>query len=234
MAEGLRGEWDARSAERWYRHGSEITDRAPYVLDDIRTGRESTRFNLRDNLRPVDVDWEGYEHTVTTLRRILWQVTGIGRTLVDAADGSGRQPAPSPDFLVRYADALSALAVAVTRLGRHDDTSRRAFDEAIAAALDVLTRLREQVRTTPLDDPEQWPVYGSLISDSLRAVRELEAAGEAAAVPVDTGPVRLPPSSSTLWMRLRRPRSVPASRGRTPGQRGGVQGSLTGHGRPHA
>jgi hypothetical protein len=206
MAEGLRGDWDARAANRWYRRGSEIADKAPFVIDDIRTGRESMRFNLRDNLRPADVDWEGYEHTVTTLRRTLWQATGIARTLVDAADERGHQPTPSDSFLAEYADALAALAVAVSKFGRHDDEATAAFDAGIAKAYDVLTTLREQVRTTPLEDPDEWPVYGSLISDSLRAIAELEAARESAVLPTDTGNLRLPPTSSPLWGRLRRQR----------------------------
>jgi hypothetical protein len=206
MAEGLRGDWDARAANRWYRRGSEIADKAPFVIDDIRTGRESMRFNLRDNLRPADIDWEGYEHTVTTLRRTLWQATGIARTLVDAADERGHQPTPSDSFLAEYADALAALAVAVSKFGRHDDEATAAFDAGIAKAYDVLTTLREQVRTTPLEDPDEWPVYGSLISDSLRAIAELEAARESAVLPTDTGNLRLPPTSSPLWGRLRRQR----------------------------
>ena len=206
MAEGLRGDWDARAANRWYRRGSEIADKTPFVIDDIRTGRESMRFNLRDNLRPADVDWEGYEHTVTTLRRTLWQATGIARTLVDAADERGHQPTPSDSFLAEYADALAALAVAVSQFGRHDDEATAAFDAAIAKAYDVLTTLREQVRTTPLEDPDEWPVYGSLISDSLRAIAELESARESAVLPTDTGNLRLPPTSSPLWGRLRRQR----------------------------
>ncbi len=206
MAEGLRGDWDGRTANRWYRRGSEIADKAPFVLDDIRTGRESMRFNLRDNLRPADVDWEGYEHTVTTLRRTLWQATGIARTLVDAAGDEGHQPTPSDSFLAEYADALAALAVAVSQFGRHDDEATAAFEAAVAKAYDVLTRLREQVRTTPLEHPDEWPVYGSLISDSLRALAELEAARESAVLPTDTGELRLPPSSSPLWARLRRQR----------------------------
>ena len=203
MADGLRGDWDAERARRWYHRGSEIADKAPYVLDDVRTGRESTRFNLRDNLRPADVDWEGYERTVTTLRRTLWQVTGIGRTLVDAADDRQSQPAPSDTFLAEYAEALAGLAEAVSQLGRHDDEALEAFDAGITRARDVLISLRELVRTTPLDDPEQWPVYGSLISDSLRAVGDLESARDAAVVPTDTGSLRLPPTSSGVWARLR-------------------------------
>ncbi|KRF47782.1 hypothetical protein ASH01_21530 [Terrabacter sp. Soil811] len=203
MATGLRGDWDVQSARRWYRRGGEIGDKAPYVVDDIRTGRESMRFNLRDNIRPADVDWDGYERTVTTLRRTVWEVTGIGRTLVDAADERRRRPAPSDTFLAEYADALDGIAQAVSQLGRHDDEATRRFDEGAARAREVLTSLSEQVRTTPLEDPEQWPVYGSLISDSLRAVAELESAREAAVVPGDTGSLRLPPPTAGLWSRLR-------------------------------
>ena len=202
MARGLTGEWDVEVARRWYRQGSEVADRAPLVIDDIHTGRESTRFNPRDNLRPVSVDWEGYEHTVTTLRRTVWQVAGIARILVDAADEEQHQPAPSPDFLARYAEVLSCMAVAVEQLGRHEEASGAAFTQATDHALEVLTSLREEVRTTPLRDPDSWPVYGSLISDSMRAVYELQASRESAVVPTDTGPVRRPPSG--VWARLRR------------------------------
>lgn len=207
MAEGLRGEWDAETARGWYRDGTSMVEKAPLVLDDIRTGRESTRFNLRQNLRPADVDWQGYERTVTTLRRALWQVTGIGRTLVDAADGAEHHPAPSATFLARYADALAAMSVAVSQLGRHEDAAARKFEDSVATALTVLTDLREEVRRTPLDDPDQWPVYGSLISDSLRALGELESARESAVVPTDTGPIRLPPTRSNAWARMRRLRA---------------------------
>ncbi|NUO92751.1 MAG: hypothetical protein HOQ18_18290 [Dermatophilaceae bacterium] len=191
MADGVRGEWDHDSAQAWYRRGSAIADRTPLVIEDIHTGRESTRLNPRDNLRPADVDWEGYEHTVNTLRRMLWQVTGIARTLVDAGDAERQQPAPSPTFLRRYADALAAMAVAVEQLGHHGETADARFADATRRALRALERLREEVRTTPLSDPDAWPVYGSLISDSTRAVHELQASYDVASVPTDSGPLRV-------------------------------------------
>lgn len=191
MSDGLHDDWDHDLAQRWYHRGNDVADRAPGVLEDIHTGRESTRFNPRDNLRPIQVDWEGYEHTVNTLRRMLWQVTGIARTLVDAGEEHSHQPAPSPTFLHRYADALGAMAVAVEQLGRHDDAADRAFAGATREALEVLEELREEVRTTPLRDPDAWPVYGSLISDSLRAVRELQLSYDVASVPTDTGALRV-------------------------------------------
>ena len=210
MATGLQGEWDPETARQWYQRGEAIADKAPRVIDDIHTGHESTRLNLRESIRPTDVDWEGYEQTVLTLRRALWQVTGMARTLVDAADERTHQPAPSEDFVGHYATALTAMAVAVARLGLHDDRAREEFDAAIDEALGVLTVLRDRVRETPLDDPDAWPVYGSLISDSLRAVEVLRSGREEAVVPTDTGPVRLPATSSSLWARVRGRRDRPA------------------------
>jgi len=147
----------------------------------------------------VRVDWKGYESTVEALRHAQWQITGIARTLVDAADDRARQPAPSPHFLARYADALDALAEVVTDFGRRDDDARARFDRQVGHAEEILAALRELVRVTPLEDPQAWPVYGSLISDAQRAVRELESARSRAVLPTNEGrPIRAPRSA---WIR---------------------------------
>ena len=174
-----------------HRAGSEITAVAPDVIAEISTGRESTRLNPRHNIRPVRVDWAGYEDTVEALRRTQWQVTGIARTLVDAADDRARQPAPSPNFLARYADALDALADVVAHFGLHEDDARATFDNQVGQVNEILAELRELVRVTPMEDPEAWPVYGSLISDAQRAVRELDSARSRAVLPTDdSGSIR--------------------------------------------
>ena len=51
--------------------------------------------NWRHRLRPARIDWDGYVRTVEAVRRAQWQVAGIARTLVDAADEADRHPAPS-------------------------------------------------------------------------------------------------------------------------------------------
>src|ERR1035437_3206218 len=59
--------------------------------------------------------------------------------------------------------------------------------------------LREVVLVTPLEDPEAWPVYGSLISDAQSAVRELDSARSRAVLPTDNGrPIRAP-QSALIW-----------------------------------
>lgn len=214
MADGLRNEWDADLARHWYRAGSEITAVAPDVIEEISTGRESIRLNPRHNIRPVRVDWEGYERTVGALRRTQWQVTGIARILVDAADDRARQPAPSPNFLARYADALDALAEVVAHFGLHEDDARATFDRQVGQVNEILAELRELVRVTPLEDPEAWPVYGSLISDAQRAVRELDSARSRAVLPTDDGggPIR----SASTWGKVRSVLSSLGHRSHTP------------------
>ena len=162
------------------------------------------------------VDWRGYESTVEALQRTQWQITGIARTLVDAADDRARQPAPSPQFLARYADALDALADVVTDFGLHDDDAGVRFDRQVGHAEEILAELRELVRVTPLQDPQAWPVYGSLISDAQRALRELESARSRAVLPTNDGrPIRAPRSAlirgKIRWRARRREPAHPST-----------------------
>lgn len=148
MAQGLRGGWDADLARHCYpgrprlmevaRVGGQIASYAPDVIQEISNGRESTRLNPRHNVRPVRVDWQGYESTVEALHQAQWQINGIARALVDAADDRARQSAPSPRFLARYADALDALAGVVTDFGRRDNDARVTFDRQVGEAEEIL------------------------------------------------------------------------------------------------
>lgn len=195
MATGLCEGWDADRARKWYDTSTEIVQTAPAVLDAIATGRESTRLNPRHDLRPVDIDWAGYEHTVETVRRSQWQISGIARTLVDSADaaeGTQDVPVPSQRFLERYAEALEAIGHAAEHFGLRDEDEQGEVDRHLRDALATLDELGAWVRDTPLDDPHAWPAYGALILDAQRLARELLAKKEEAAVPTDTGPIRLP------------------------------------------
>jgi aromatic acid exporter family member 1 len=192
MAAGLRGGWDAGDARRWLDSSGDIAASAPEVLETIATGRESTKLNPRHDLRPADIDWEGYEGTVQTLGRLQRHLSGIARTLAEAADKRHRQPAPSAGFLDRYAGALDEIGAAVERFGLRDEEDLQQVQRHADAAIAALDELGAQVRETPLDDPHAWPAYGVLILDAQRLARELEASKEGAAVPTDSGPIRVP------------------------------------------
>ena len=168
----------------------------PEVLQAVETGRESTRFNWRHRLRPARIDWDGYVQTVEAVRRAQWQVAGIARTLVDAADDADRHPAPSADWLGSYAGVLDEVGEAISHFGVSADESRRAVELHVDRALEVLDEMSEQVRRTPLDDPNAWPAYGALVLEAERLARELRTSNEHASVPTDSGPLRAPLAES--------------------------------------
>ena len=196
VAAGLREGWDAQQARRWYQHATDLHDRVPEVLRAVETGRESTRWNWRHRLRPARIDWDGYLRTVEAVRRAQWQVAGIARTLVDAADDGDRHPAPTQEWLQSYADVLDELGEAISHFGIWTDVSRGAVEQHITRALEVLDTMSEQVRRTPLDDPHAWPAYGSLVLEGERLARELLTSNAEASVPTDTGPIRVPLAES--------------------------------------
>ena len=192
IAAGLRGGWDSEVAHRWYDDGTEILRLAPAIQTEIATGEESTKLNPRDSLRRVEVDWAGYAQAVEAVRRGLWQVSGIARTLVDAADEDESQPSPTRRFLERYADALDEVARAVGHFGLVDDSERAVVRDLLGSAGGRLTELGDDVRTTELEDPRAWPAYGALLVDAQRLIRELEVNIHKAVVPTDSGPIRKP------------------------------------------
>ena len=124
VADGLREGWDADRARRWYHHATDLGDRVPEALRAVETGRESTRWNWRHRLRPARIDWDGYVRTVEAVRRAQWQVAGIARTLVDAADDADRHPAPSA--------GLVALLRRRPRRGGGGDLALRRLDRRVA------------------------------------------------------------------------------------------------------
>jgi hypothetical protein len=192
IATGLREGWSAEDARAWYETSTEIIRLAPQVHGAIETGRESTRFNPRDNLRGIAIDWTGYATTVEAVRRTQWQVSGIARTLVDAADRDVALPPPSQGFLDAFADALDHIGEAVNHFGLAEQHERNAVRDELRAAESILDRLGDRVRATPLDDPRAWPVYGALLLDAGRLARELELHTDQAIVPTDSGPIPKP------------------------------------------
>jgi Aromatic acid exporter family member 1 len=192
IAAGMRGGWDEDTARGWYDASTDIIQAAPRIHREIETGRESMRLNPRRNLTGVEVDWAGYARAADALRRTQWQVSGIARTLVDAAAGVGEGPAPSPGFLQRYADALDDVAGAIGHFGIADEQERAVVADHLCSAWRTVHEAGDQVRASAPDDTGAWSAHGALLLDAERLVRGLQAANEQAVMPTDSGPVRRP------------------------------------------
>jgi hypothetical protein len=193
IAAGLRDGWDGDMARGWFDTSTDLLRLAPDIHAAIETGRESTRFNPRDNLRRFEVDWAGYAQTVEAIRRGQWQVSGIARTLVDAADDEASQPTPTQRFLDSYADALDQIAGALSHFGLEGDEEEAVVHDYLKTAERILTELENEVRTTELEDERAWPAYGAMLLDAQRLIRELAMHTSTAVMPTDSGPIRRPP-----------------------------------------
>ena len=236
IAAGVREDWDADAARAWYDSATNLGDRVPAVLKAVETGRESTRLNWRHRLRPARIDWDGYVRTVEAVRRAQWQVAGIARTLVDAADEADRHPAPARAWLDCYAEVLDELGDAISHFGIWEAESRAAVEQCVRRALEGLDELSEQVRKTPLDDPHAWPAYGALVLEAERLARELRASIEDASVPTDTGPIRTPLAETVPALAQLQAQQLPLvgdqlprvlERVRKPGRAGGPDADAT-------
>ena len=134
IAAGLREGWDSDEAREWYDTSTELIASPPTSRPEIETGRESMRFNPRDNLRGLEIDWAGYAQTVEAVRRTQWQVSGIARTLVDAADEDESQPTPTQRFLESYAEVLDKVAGALSHFGLAGTTRARPCRDYLGSA----------------------------------------------------------------------------------------------------
>jgi hypothetical protein len=193
ISAGLREGWDGAMAREWFDRSTDILRFAPTIHSEIETGVESTRFNPRDNLRRFEVDWAGSGETVEAIRRGQWQVSGIARTLVDAADEEAANPTPTKRFLERYAVALDDVAGALSHFGLEGEDEVRAVRDYLRSAGKIVADLEDEVRTTQLEDERAWPAYGEMLLDARRLIHELELHSGTAVMPTDSGPIRKPP-----------------------------------------
>ena len=86
------------------------------------------------------------------VRRSQWQVSGIARTLVDAADDNESQPAPTQRLLESCAQVLDEIAGAIGHFGL-PDAEREAVAAYLRGARKILARLGHEVRTADLKIP---------------------------------------------------------------------------------
>lgn len=186
----IRTGWTKEVALEWYRSSTDIINSAADVSEHVAKGRESTRFNPRDNLRSVQIDWTGYSHTVDALLRTQWHISDVASSLIDSADDNDPQPWPSPTFLSLYADALKDIGSAISHFGRNEDGEQHALQYDLDNAMTALDDLEDEIRQSPLADPRSWPTYGALLIDAKRMIRELRTTHEVASVPTEHGPVR--------------------------------------------
>ncbi|MFV2120424.1 FUSC family protein [Streptomyces sp. Act-28] len=176
VARGLAGPWDHEDARAWDREARRVAELAGAARDVLVTTEESARLNPAARRR-ARLLRDFHAHTLYVLGELARHTGDLTRTLMEAADGSTARPRPEEDVAARYARFLQRLADAVTAFGdvvaedRGPARSRlrRAVEETEAAHRD----LRRLLADRGAADPEWMGLYGSLLVDAHRAVRQL-------------------------------------------------------------
>lgn len=183
VAEGLGGDWDEDVVDGWRDTTNALHDEAPGIVEQIELGRESQQLNPRVRLLKDDPAWDGYRETVEGLRRSMWHVNGVARTLSDYLDDPDRGLRPSQNFLGGVSEVLSEVSNAFDDFGDDEDGALESVGSRLDGAVHQLDELATMLHETPLDDPRAWPVHGALLHDCRRLVEELRSRADDAVVP---------------------------------------------------
>jgi hypothetical protein len=116
IGDGLRGDWDARTAQGWLDRAREITRAQQGALDAVGRAEESIHFNLRarDEAESVARLAEG----ARALEHVVSQVRGIARTLLELSRADPAPSAATTAALAAYAALLPLAGTAVAAFGR--------------------------------------------------------------------------------------------------------------------
>jgi hypothetical protein len=191
MSGGLaEGEPSVQAARSWLDRAERIRGDVGRARGAVEDDEEARRLNPRRVLAHAEVSFPGYHAAVSALARAGEQAAAIAGGLYYATR-SEQSADDDPDFRAAYADLLEALAAVTRHFGRPGDAGESpdsALRQSLEDARSQLAALTERGRTGGLDSPENWPVYGQLLTDAGRFIDELDGARTEAVVPADAPP----------------------------------------------
>lgn len=189
VAEGLRGGVpSSEQAEDWLRRTRNLDETLSRARSAIEHGAESVRLNPRRLLSrsPGSPSFAGYRTTAEALGRAAEQVRTVAYELTFTARDEQRQGGRYGRFLRSYGSLLDCAVEALDALGRADSGGRQGLDEHVECGRKIFRELAEDVDAKDLDSPDQWPVYGSLITAAQRLLDEFDHAQRWGSVPVSS------------------------------------------------
>ncbi|NGN69455.1 hypothetical protein G5C51_36905 [Streptomyces sp. A7024] len=164
---------DRARSDAWARRASNLEATARRARETVDEGETSARLNPRRLWRPDrPAALPRQRRVVNTLQRVALQTQSIQRGLAYAAD-SDYYDELARDFLSPYAGLLEAAAGGVEAFGGLDGD---AFDHHLNAGHRHYMALTTGSRLEHLNAPNEWPLYGGLLTDAYRILEELQEA----------------------------------------------------------
>jgi Aromatic acid exporter family member 1 len=174
IGDGLRGDWDARTARGWLDRAREITRAQQGALDAVDRAEESIHFNLRarDEAESVARLAEG----ARALEHVVSQVRGITRTLLELNRRDVTLSAPAAAALAAYAALLPLAGTAVAAFGRlQAETGGEAeLLRAHAAATESRDAVERARRAVPTTEGPASRALAAVLVDTDRLLYEVD------------------------------------------------------------
>jgi uncharacterized membrane protein YgaE (UPF0421/DUF939 family) len=190
-AKGLRGDWDHAQARDWLERSRDLSVSARAARKIAQQAEESLKFHPRKAVHLADV--HRVDEAAIALDHVSTQLNSLMRGLADLRGGNAgvsmsaaeesQLPELSgplwdiPEELIRLLDDTAKALNAFGRLQLPDKGGPRVYEELSKLISNAKPHAREAAHALlPHDDDPTllWSVYGALLDDSRRMLRELD------------------------------------------------------------
>ena len=178
VAKGVRGDWTHEQAQAWLSRSRELSGNARAARKIAQQAEEAVKFHPRRNahlgeVHRVDEAAIALDHTSTQLNSLM-------RGLSDLRAGFSPVPEKLRDVPEEMALLLDDTAKALSAFGRlqlPDRANTRVYEELSGMIKRAKPHARKAAQVMHPDDDAPtlvWSVYGSLLDDTRRMLRELD------------------------------------------------------------
>lgn len=178
VANALRGDWNHEQARGWLDRSRALAASARAARKVAEQAEESLRYHPRKSVHLEDV--HRVDEAATALDHVAGQLNSLMRGLADLTADFAGIPQPHqeiPEELVLLLDDTGKALNAFGRLQLPDKSGPRVYDELSRLIKSSKPHAREaaQALHPTADAPTMlWSIYGALLDDSRRMLRELD------------------------------------------------------------
>jgi uncharacterized membrane protein YgaE (UPF0421/DUF939 family) len=178
VAKGVRGEWTHKNAQDWLARSRELSGNARAARKIAQQAEEAVKFHPRraahiDEVHRVDEAAVALDHVSTQLNSLMRGLSDLNAAFSPVPEKLRAVPEEMALLLDDSAKALSAFG----RLQLPDKASMRVYDELSGLIKRAKPHAREAAHAMHPDEDAPtlvWSVYGALLDDSRRMLRELD------------------------------------------------------------
>ena len=178
VAKALRGDWTHEDAQKWLARSRELSGDARAARKIAQQAEEAIKFHPRrgahlSEVHRVDEAAVALDHVATQLNSLVRGLSDLRATFSPVPEKLREVPEEMALLLDDTAKALSAFG----RLQLPDRGGTRVYDELSELIKRAKPHAREAAQAMQPDDDAPtlvWSVYGALIDDARRMLRELD------------------------------------------------------------